>query len=86
MILYYISYRRRIFAEITFYATDENGAGLKANQYIGATAPTAHCILDSVGINVGECALESTPRYNGILTKLTQLLYYSKSAKETILR
>jgi len=43
---------RRIFAEITYYATDADGNGLSTSQFVGATAPCPHTLIDTVSVNV----------------------------------
>ena len=44
---------RRIFLELTFWATDENDAALTPDQNIGATNVAGHCLIDTASISIG---------------------------------
>ena len=78
---------KRIFAEIIWYATDSNDAALKTEYFVGAAAPNCHMIIDSVNINIGECALdENTSKSYPLLAKMGYFIYYSEAARNTLLQ
>ena len=43
---------RRVFAEISFKATDQNDGPLTADNAVGISGPLPHSLIDSVSINV----------------------------------
>ena len=76
---------RRIFLELTYWATDENDAALTPDQYIGGTNVAGHCIMDTVSISIGETQLEDNPRFYPIISKLAYLQSYTEAAQKTFL-
>ena len=80
----------KCFLEIEFYAykvlTDKPDEPLVIGDAVGALNPMAHCLIDSVQINIGETLLEDNPKMNQFLTKYMFLTQYSKQMQESFLQ
>ena len=61
---------KRIFAEIVYVCTDGDGEPLTPANGVSAVCPSNHAIVDQISINIGECLLQETPKYNQILSKM----------------
>ena len=76
----------KCYLEIEFYATKEDGTtALTPTEAVSALNPTAHCLLDTVQVNIGETVLEENIKMNQFLTKFMYLQQYTKTSQQSFL-
>lgn len=53
---------KSMFLEITYTCENEDGTAFTQEDMICHNNPGAHCLIDSVDINIGECALSKSDK------------------------
>ena len=76
----------KCFLELEFYAYKDADKPLEIGDAVGALNPLAHCLIDSIQVNIGETLLEENPKMNQFLTKYVYLTQYSKQQQESFLK
>ena len=65
---------------------NKDKTGLRQANFVSCLNPASHALLDTVNLNIGECAINRTDRQYPLLAKLKYLCRYSPKARNTFLR
>ena len=65
---------------------NKDKTGLVQTNFVSCLNPASHALLDTVNLNIGECAINRTDRQYPLLAKLKYLCRYSPKARNSFLR